>query len=243
MILFPAVDIKNGKVVRLLQGNFDDVTEYSTDPITVAKKWESLGARWLHLVDLDGAQTGEMNNFHWITAIAKAVKIPVQAGGGVRTEEAVERLITAGVSRVILGTRVVEDEKFLNIALSRWPQNIAVSLDYFGGIVVTRGWAVMSQWPVIDLAKKFEAAGLKYLICTNVQQDGTLKGPDFEGLQQIAQAVKMSVIASGGISSMDDVKKLMATKTDNLIGAITGKAIYEGKLDFSEAVKLCSIKG
>lgn len=240
MILFPAIDIKGGKVVRLLQGRFDDVTEYSTDPITVAKKWESLGAQWLHVVDLDGAQTGVMSNFDWITSIAKAAKIPIQVGGGIRSEEAIEKLVTAGVSRVILGTRVVEDENFLGTVLARWPKHIAVSLDYFGGMVVTRGWAVMSQWPVVDLAKKFEQAGLKYLICTNVQQDGTLKGPDFEGLRQISEAVKISVIASGGISSMDDVKKILATKTDNMIGAITGKAIYEGKLDFAAAVKLCS---
>ena len=240
MILFPAIDLKNGKVVRLLQGRFDDVTQYSTNPVTVAQKWESLGAQWLHLVDLDGAQTGQMNNMEWIFNIVKAVKIPVQVGGGVRSEDVVVKLIDGGVARVILGTRAVEDENFLSDVLVKWPDQIAVSLDHSGGYVVTRGWAVMSQWLVVDLAQKLEKLGLKYLISTNVALDGMLKGPDFDGMKELLNAVKMSVIASGGISSLDDLKKFMAMKSSNLLGAITGKAIYEGKLDFSEAVKICS---
>ena len=243
MILFPAIDIKNGKVVRLLQGRFEDVTQYATNPVTVAQKWESLGAQWLHIVDLDGAQTGQMNNMEWIFNIVRSVKIPVQVGGGVRSEEIIAKLIEGGVARVILGTRVVEDDSFLEQVLAKWPDQIAVSLDHSGGYVVTRGWAVMSQWSVIDLATKLEKLGLKYLISTNVAMDGMLKGPDFNGLKELLSAVKISVIASGGISSLDDLKKLMAMNSPNLLGAITGKAIYEGKIDFSEAVKACLTNG
>lgn len=243
MILFPAIDLKNGKVVRLLQGRFDDVTQYCANPVTAAQKWESLGAQWLHIVDLDGAQTGQMNNIEWILNIAHSVKIPVQVGGGVRSEELIARLIDGGVARVILGTRVIEDENFLGQVLAKWPDQIAVSLDHSGGYVVTRGWAVMSPWTVIDLAKKLEGLGLKYLISTNIIMDGMLKGPDYAGLQDLLNTVKTSVIASGGISCLDDLKKLMTMKSPKLLGAITGKAIYEGKLDFSEAVKVCSTSG
>ena len=240
MILFPAIDLKNGKVVRLLQGRFNDVTQYATNPVTVAQKWESLGAQWLHVVDLDGAQTGQMNNMEWIFNIVRSVKIPVQVGGGVRSEEVIAKLMDGGVARVILGTRVIEDENFLGGALKKWKDQIAVSLDHSEGFVVTRGWAVMSTWPINDLARKLELLGLKYLISTNVVMDGMLKGPDFVGLKELLNSVKISVIASGGISCVDDLKKLMAIKAPNLLGAITGKAIYEGKIDFSEAVKTCS---
>ncbi|MBL8013493.1 MAG: 1-(5-phosphoribosyl)-5-[(5-phosphoribosylamino)methylideneamino]imidazole-4-carboxamide isomerase [Candidatus Omnitrophica bacterium] len=240
MILFPAIDLKNGKVVRLLQGRFDNMTQYATNPVTVAQKWESLGAQWLHVVDLDGAQTGQMNNMEWIFNIVRSVKIPVQVGGGVRSEEIISRLISGGVSRVILGTRVVEDETFLDKVLAKWPDQVAVSLDHSGGFVVTRGWAVISPWTVIDLAKKLERLGLKYLISTNIVKDGMLQGPDYQGLKDLLSAVKISVIASGGISGLDDLKTLMAMNKVNLLGAITGKAIYEGKLDFSEAVAVCS---
>lgn len=243
MILFPAIDLKNGKVVRLLQGRFEDITQYSTNPITVAQKWESLGAKWLHVVDLDGAQTGQMNNMQWIFNIVRSVKIPVQVGGGVRSEEVIAKLIEGGVSRVILGTRVVEDETFLEGVLSKWPDQIAVSLDHSGGYVVTRGWVVLSQWRLIDLAQKLEKLGLKYLISTNVAVDGMLQGPDFEGLKELLNAVQIPVVASGGVSSIDDIKKLVAMESPNFLGMITGKAIYEGKLDFAEAVKICSTNG
>lgn len=243
MILFPAIDIKNGKVVRLSQGRFDAVSQYSTNPITVAQKWESMGAKWLHVVDLDGAQTGQMSNMQWIFNIAKSVKIPVQVGGGVRSEESIAKLIEGGVARVILGTRVVEDEGFLGAMLSKWPDQIAVSLDHSGGYVVTRGWVVLSQWRLIDLAKKLEKLGLKYLISTNVAVDGMLKGPDYEGLKELLTSVKIPVIASGGVSSIDDIRKLKSMGLANLLGLITGKAIYEEKLNFAEAVKLCSTNG
>lgn len=243
MILFPAIDLKNGKVVRLLQGRFDDITQYSTNPVTVAQKWESLGAQWLHLVDLDGAQTGQMNNMEWVFNIVRAVNIPVQVGGGVRSEEIIAKLLDGGVSRIILGTRVVEDESFLEKVLAKWPDQIAVSLDHSGGYVVTRGWAVMSQLLLLDFAKKLETMGLKYLISTNIAVDGMLKGPDFKGLTELLNTVKIPVIASGGISSIEDIKTFIDMKSPNLLGAITGKAIYEGKLDFSEAVKLCSTRG
>jgi phosphoribosylformimino-5-aminoimidazole carboxamide ribotide isomerase len=211
--------------------------------VTVAQKWESMGAKWIHLVDLDGAQTGQMNNMQWIFNIVRSVKIPVQVGGGVRSEETIAKLIEGGVSRVILGTRVIEDEHFIEGVLARWPDQIAVSLDHSGGYVVTRGWVVLSQWKLIDLAQRLEKLGLKYLISTNVAVDGMLQGPDYDGLKELLSAVKMPVIASGGVSSLDDIRKLLAMRSPNLLGVITGKAIYEGKLDFAQAVKICSTNG
>jgi phosphoribosylformimino-5-aminoimidazole carboxamide ribotide isomerase len=158
----------------------------------------------------------------------------------VRSQEVIAKFIDGGVSRVILGTRVIEDDQFIGGVLEKWPEQIAVSLDHSGGYVVTRGWVVISPWTVLELAKKLEKLGLKYLISTNVAVDGMLTGPDYEGLTQLLDSVEISVIASGGISSLDDLKKLMKLNKKNLMGAITGKAIYEGKLDFSEAVNICS---
>jgi len=240
MIIFPAIDIQNGKVVRLLQGKFDEVTEYAADPLVMAQQWVGRGAQWLHVIDLDGAKEGTIQNWDSIIQIAKNVPIPVQMGGGVRTIEDIQRLLDAGVQRVVLGTKVIEDREFLKDILSRWPENIAVSLDCSNGMVAQRGWTSVTELRGVDFAKELETLGLKYIIYTDIARDGMLTGPNFESIQEMLDAVNIALIASGGISKLDDVKKLQTLTSQGLIGAITGKAIYEGTLNLEEALKLCS---
>ena len=240
MIIFPAIDIKDGKVVRLLQGRFDDVTKYSDNPVTVAQTWADKGAQWLHIVDLDGAKDEKISNLSVISEIAHNVNIPIEMGGGIRTKEDIINLLNAGVSRVILGTKVVEDCEFLKEILSIWPEQIAVSLDCKNGMVAKKGWTSVTDLKAVDFAKELEQLGLKYLVYTDIKRDGMLTGPDIEGLKSILEAVNIPIIASGGISSIEDIKKLLELKNSGLLGAITGKALYEGTLDLESALKLCS---
>ena len=239
MIIFPAIDLKDGKVVRLLQGRFDRVTHYEKDYLTVAKEWEAAGARWLHVVDLDGAKTGVMHNRDAILKIAKAVKIPIQAGGGLRDEAAIDSLLENGVTRVILGTRAIEDPEFRKKVFQRWDHKIGVSLDCTDGFVAEHGWTQTSNLKAVDLSKTLEEEGLKTLIYTDVRHDGALKVPNYEGIAQMLKASNISLIVSGGISNLEDVKKLRTLEANGLIGMIVGKAIYEGQLDLNEAVKFC----
>ena len=238
MIIFPAIDLKDGKVVRLLQGRFDRVTHYDQDYLTTAKQWEAQGARWLHVVDLDGARTGAMQNRAAILEIAKAVKIPVQAGGGIRDEAAVDELLESGVTRVILGTRAIEDPAFRKKVFQRWDHKIGVSLDCTDGFVAEHGWTSTSNLKAVEFSRQLEEEGLKTLIYTDVRRDGTLKGPNFEGIEQMLKSSRIGLIASGGISSLEDIKRLKTYQAEGLIGVITGKAIYEGTLNFEQAVKL-----
>jgi len=242
MIVIPAIDIKDSKVVRLHQGKFDEVTEYSEDPVAVAQKWEAEGAQRLHVVDLDGALSGKIQNFNIIAKITKSVKIPVQVGGGIRSKADIDGLFATGVSWAILGTKIVEDTGFLKTVLNAYGEKIIVSLDCSNGIVAQRGWTSVSSLKGTDFARSLEQAGLKCLVYTDIARDGTLKGPNIEGLKEILNTVKIDVIASGGISGIEDIKKLNALKSDQLIGAITGKAIYDGRLNLKEAVSLCSTK-
>ena len=239
MLIFPAIDIKDGKVVRLVQGDFDQVTEYSHDPLNMAKHWREQGAQWLHLVDLDGAKTGEIQNFKVILQVAQAMDIPVQMGGGVRSLENIEQLIDGGVARVILGTRAIEDRDFLKTALERWNKKIAVSLDCHKGMVAQRGWVETSDVRATDLVKELQDMGLQCLIYTDIARDGMLTGPNFEELENILDCCDIPTIASGGVSNIEDIKRLAALVDKGLLGAITGKAIYEGKLDLKEALALC----
>jgi phosphoribosylformimino-5-aminoimidazole carboxamide ribotide isomerase len=243
MIIFPAIDIKEGNVVRLVQGHFDEVTEYSGAPVAIAKLWEDKGAQWIHVVDLDGAKTGEMQNRDTILEIANAVNIPIQTGGGIRTEEDILRLIEGGVARVILGTKVIEDRGFLKRVIDRWKDKIAVSLDCSMGMVAQRGWTSTTNLKAVDFVKDLEMYGVSCLIYTDIARDGMLTGPDLEGIKALAERTSIPIIASGGISSIDDIKKLCALKDKGIIGAITGRAIYEGKLDIKEALKICSQNG
>ncbi len=240
MIIYPAIDIKDGKVVRLRQGKFSDVTEYSSEPVAVARDWVRQGAQWLHLVDLDGALEGQIRNFGAIQNIVKSVPVPVQMGGGIRREDEIEGLLHAGVKRVILGTQIIQNKEFLKNILKRWPENIAVSLDCKDGKVMQRGWTASTDIKGTDLAKELEQGGLQCLIYTDIRRDGMLSGPNLEALSEILNTVKIPVIASGGVSNLDDIKNLMAITPRKLLGAITGRAIYEGTLDLKKAIDLCA---
>ena len=243
MIIFPAIDIKDGKVVRLFQGRFDQMTEYSDDPVATAKRWEDRGAEWLHVVDLDGALTGEMQNFDIITKIAREVEIPIQVGGGIRSKETIEKLFSDGVTRIVMGTKVIENRTFLMEVVHKWKERIIVSLDCSNGLLTQRGWTSMTNLKATVFAQEIENLGLHHLIYTDIAKDGVLQGPNFRGIEEILNSVSIPVIASGGISSLEDLKRLRALEPKGLIGAITGKAIYEGKFDLKEAMNVCSQKG
>ncbi len=236
MILLPAIDIKGGKVVRLFQGRFSDITEYADDPVLMARRWVEFGAPWLHVVDLDGAKDGVMANREVITRIAQTVKVPVEVGGGIRNKESVETLIKAGISRVILGTKAIEDRKFLKDMLNQYGEKICVSLDCANGFVAQRGWVAKTEIKGTDLALEFQELGLKWMVYTDIARDGTLAGPNFAQIQKMIDTVKdINLIASGGIATIEDVRQLASMK--GVAAAITGMAIYEGKLDFKKALE------
>ncbi|HQP10221.1 MAG TPA: 1-(5-phosphoribosyl)-5-[(5-phosphoribosylamino)methylideneamino]imidazole-4-carboxamide isomerase [Candidatus Omnitrophota bacterium] len=242
MIIFPAIDIKEGKVVRLMQGNFNEVTEYSGSPVAMAKLWQAKGAPWLHVIDLDGAQTGQTQNTDKIIDIAQSVSIPVQTGGGIRAKKDIEKLLNGGVARVILGTKGVEDLAFLKEVIGQWQEKIAVSLDCSNGIIAQRGWTETSGLKATDFVKELEKLGLSCLIYTDISRDGMMSGPNVEALTELAETTTIPIIASGGISKIDDIKALLAIEDKGIFGIITGKAIYEGKLNLKEALNLCSPK-
>ena len=236
MIIFPAIDIKEGKVVRLLQGKFDEGTEYSHDPLDMAKKWRDDGAEWLHIVDLDGAKTGKIQNMEAILNIVNNIDIPVEMGGGIRTIDDIEQLIDGGVKRVILGTKAINDLVFLKELIDRWKDKIAVSLDCSNGIILQKGWTSSTDIKACEFVKELEAIGLSCLIYTDVARDGMLTGPNIEALKELLAVTSIPIISSGGISSIDDIKALVDLNEEKVIGAITGKAIYEGKLNLREAI-------
>ncbi len=242
MIIFPAIDIKDGKVVRLSQGKFHEITIYSDDPVSIGKRWESEGASWLHVVDLDGAEQGQIKNFSIIAEIVKTVNIPVQMGGGVRTVEDIDRLLSAGIQRVILGTKVIEDREFLKSILGRWAGRVIVSLDCSRGIVAQKGWTSLSNLKSTDFAKELEKIGLDTLVFTDIARDGTMKGPNINSIKEILNSVSIPVIASGGVSSLEDITKLKSIGPRKLMGAIVGKAIYEGQFELKDALNICSRK-
>ncbi len=240
MLIIPAIDIKAGKVVRLCRGEFDSPTVYSSSPVSVAKQWESEGAKLLHVVDLDGALYGEPKNTDTVESIAKAVSIPVQAGGGVRTKEAIEQLISCGVSRVVLGTAACEDELFLSRMLADFGKKLTISIDVKSGLAATKGWKAASGLKPEDLIKGLEAAGLEVFIYTDISRDGMLKGPNVRGIKKMLSAVKSSrMIASGGVSCLNDLLGLEKLQPKGLIGVIVGKALYEKRIDLRQAIELC----
>ena len=243
MMIIPAIDIKDGKVVRLLRGDFEKPTVYSDDPVAVAQKWEAAGASMLHVVDLDGALTGVNKNFDVISLMATSVKIPIQLGGGLRSEYNIARFLAGGISRVILGTKAIESREFLKEVLAQWQEKIVLSLDCTNGVLAEQGWTKVSNLKATDFAREIEPLGVSCLIYTDIARDGTLSGPNINGIEELLKAVKIPVIASGGISSINDIKSLLALEPQGLTGIITGKAIYEGRLDLKEAINLCSLRG
>lgn len=231
MIIFPAIDIRGGKCVRLEQGMADRETVYGEDPVERAKLWESNGAEFLHVVDLDGAFQGVRQNRDVIKRLVDSVSIPVEFGGGIRTLKDIEDVIKLGISRVILGTSVVEEDGFLEKALNKYGEKIAVSIDAKDGYVALNGWTKISDIKANYYAKVLENLGLKTIIYTDISKDGMLKGPNFDEMRTLKDIVDMDIIASGGISSIDDINRL---KDLEVYGAIIGKALYTGNIKLEE---------
>ncbi len=239
MIIIPAIDLRQGKVVRLLQGKFQEQTIYSDKPAGVALEWQRLGAGLIHVVDLDGAETGQLKNLEAIQGIIKNIKIPIEVGGGIRQKEDIVRLFDMGVSRVVLGTKVLEDEEFLKDCLSIWGSRIVISIDCSHGKAANRGWTSVSAIKATDLAQKVESLGVREIIYTDISRDGTLLGSNIPGIKSILGVVKIPLIASGGVASLEDVKNLKNLEPDGLKGVIIGKALYEGLINLAVAIKLC----
>lgn len=241
MLIIPAIDLKEGKCVRLLQGRAEDKTVYSDNPAETARRWAAEGAELLHIVDLDGAFSGAQTNIESIKAIRKAVSADLELGGGIRDMETIDMLTSMGINRVILGTIAAKNPDFLKRASDRHPGRIIAGIDAKDGKVAVKGWVETTGIDALDLAKKMKECGAAGIIYTDISRDGMLTGPNFEATARMAENVDVPVIASGGISSMDDIKKLLNIK--GLWGAITGKAIYTGRLDVREALELTKTQG
>lgn len=238
MILYPAIDLKQGHVVRLKQGDMDQATVYGSDPAAVARDFEATGFEWIHVVDLDGAFAGQTVNLQAVEGVVDSVSIPVQLGGGIRDMAGVEGWLKRGISRVVLGTAAVRDPDFVREAARAFPGKIAVGVDARGGKVAVEGWAEVSELSALDLARRFEDAGIAAIIYTDIGRDGLLKGLDFEGTRELAASVSIPVIASGGLAGIDDVHALMLPENSTIAGAITGRALYDGRLDAAQALAL-----
>lgn len=240
-ILFPAIDLKDGECVRLKLGDMDTATVYNRDPAAQAAAFEAEGFEWLHVVDLDGAFAGTSRNGAAIEAILSATSNPVQLGGGIRTMEQIEAWLDKGLARVILGTVAVRDPDLVRAACRAFPGRIAVGIDARGGIVAVEGWATASSLTVLDLARRFEDAGVAAIIYTDIDRDGVLTGINWEATIALAEATSIPVIASGGLASIEDVRRLTMPDARRIAGAITGRALYDGRLDPAEA--LAVLKG
>jgi len=238
MILFPAIDLKNGEAVRLQQGDMARATVFNKDPAAQAKSFEAQGFEWLHLVDLDGAFAGKPVNALAVAQILKKVKIPVQLGGGIRNMKTVEAWLGEGVSRVIIGTAAVREPEFVKQAARKYPGKIAIGIDARYGKVAISGWAEETQLEAAEVARLFEGAGVAAIIYTDVERDGMMEGLNLDSTIALAEAVSIPVIASGGFASIDDVKALLEPRAKKLIGAIAGRALYDGRIDAKEALAL-----
>jgi phosphoribosylformimino-5-aminoimidazole carboxamide ribotide isomerase len=240
MIVIPAIDLKDGQCVRLRQGEMDSATVFSLDPAAMARKWVESGARRLHLVDLNGAFAGKPVNEAAIKAITDAVgeDIPVQLGGGIRDLDTIERYLDDGITYVIIGSAAVKNPGFLHDACNAFPGHIIVGLDAKEGMVAVEGWSKVTHHEVVDLAKRFEGYGVEAVVYTDIGRDGMLSGVNVDATVKLAQALSIPVIASGGITNLDDIRNLCAVEGEGIMGAITGRAIYEGTLDFAAAQKL-----
>ncbi|MEA3275444.1 MAG: 1-(5-phosphoribosyl)-5-[(5-phosphoribosylamino)methylideneamino]imidazole-4-carboxamide isomerase [Pseudomonadota bacterium] len=239
MLLIPAIDLKDGRCVRLRQGRMDDETVFSDDPVQMAGRWVSEGARRLHLVDLNGAFAGEPVNGGAIRAIAAAYPdLPIQVGGGIRDEATIDAYLRAGVTYAIVGTQAVKEPAFVARACKAFPGHVIVGLDAKDGQVAIKGWAEITEHRVEDLARRFEADGVTAIVYTDIGRDGMLSGPNVEATRALAEAVRIPVVASGGITNLDDVRALCAVADSGIMGAITGRAIYEGTLDFGEGQRV-----
>lgn len=238
MILFPAIDLKEGQCVRLKLGDMNQATVYNSDPAAQAIAFEEQGFEWLHVVDLDGAFAGESRNGEAVEAILKATKNPVQLGGGIRTHDHIDAWLAKGLARVILGTVAVRDPPLVREACRLHPGRIAVGIDAKGGKVAVEGWAEASSLGVVELAKKFEGAGVAAIIYTDIDRDGVLAGINWDATIALAEAVSIPVIASGGLASLADIRRMTMPNAQKLEGAISGRALYDGRIDPAEALSL-----
>lgn len=234
MIIFPAIDILDGQCVRLIQGDYNREKVYSNSPVDMAKQWEKKGAEYIHIVDLNGAKTGVSINKEIIKEIANTVSIPVQVGGGIRSVDTIKYYLENGVSRVIIGTAAINNQEFLQGAVETFGEKIAVSIDARNGYVATDGWTDTSDVSALDLIKKLEEVGVKTIVYTDIAKDGMLQGPNLTEQQTINKATKMDVIASGGVTTKEDVENLRQL---NMYGTIIGKALYDGKLEFESLME------
>jgi phosphoribosylformimino-5-aminoimidazole carboxamide ribotide isomerase len=238
MIVIPAIDLKNGQCVRLEQGLMEKDTVYSDDPAAMARHWQDEGGELLHLVDLDGAFAGVPKNRAAIQAIVAAVDIPTELGGGIRDLETIEAYLGLGIDRVILGTVAKENPVLVAEACRRFPGRIVVGIDAKDGLVAVRGWAELTAKKAVDLAKEMEGLGVTDIIYTDIARDGMMQGPNLAATEALARAISIPVIASGGVSSLDDIRNLLQIETSGVAGVITGKAIYNGSLNLRDAVAL-----
>lgn len=235
MRIYPAIDIKDGNCVRLLQGRFSDVTVYGNSPADMAKKWEALGGEFIHVVDLDGALKGHGVNAEIIRKICQTVKVPVQTGGGIRTMEDIEAKLSCGINRVIIGTKAVSDSEFVKRAVDKYGDKIVIGIDAKDGIVAIEGWEKTSDFTAVEFAKKMTDIGVKTIVYTDIATDGTLAGPNIEAMSEMVNSVNADIIASGGIGNIEHIKSLIPTGVE---GVIVGRALYTGNVVLAEAVKI-----
>ncbi|HHM04836.1 MAG TPA: 1-(5-phosphoribosyl)-5-[(5-phosphoribosylamino)methylideneamino]imidazole-4-carboxamide isomerase [Gammaproteobacteria bacterium] len=244
MLVIPAIDLKDGKCVRLRQGRMEEDTVFSDDPVATAGRWVSAGAKRLHIVDLNGAFAGRPVNAEVIRRICEAhPEVPIQVGGGIRDDDTIETYLDMGVSYVVLGTNAVNVPHFVGDACSEFPGHIIVGLDAKDGKVAIDGWSKLSNHDVIDLAQRFEREGVDAIIYTDISRDGMMSGANLEATRALAQAIHIPVIASGGIASLDDIHKLAELAGDGVMGAVVGRALYEGEIDLAEAQQLVDDAG
>jgi phosphoribosylformimino-5-aminoimidazole carboxamide ribotide isomerase len=238
MILFPAIDLKNGQCVRLVHGEMERTTVFNDDPGAQAKSFEQQGFEWIHLVDLNGAFAGKPINGSAVENILRNITIPAQLGGGIRDLATIEDWLSRGLSRLILGTVALRDPELVKEACRKFPGKIAVGIDARGGYVAVEGWAKVSDMPTLELAKKFEDAGAAAIIYTDIDRDGAMQGMNVAGTTELANAISTPVIASGGVTNLDDLKALKQAPTDNIMGVISGRAIYDGRLDIVQSLTI-----
>ena len=238
MIIIPAVDIKEGKCVRLLQGRMEDTTHYSDDPVKMAQKWEACGAVLIHVIDLDGAFAKQVKNLKTIQDILAGINVPIQVGGGIRDLKTIEMYINAGVSKVIIGSEALYNPGLVKDACKRFEGKIVVGIDARNGMVAVEGWAQTSETRAIDLAKEFESCGVAAINFTDIHRDGMQTGPNIEETAALADSVSIPIVASGGVHTIQDIKNLLEIESKGVTGVITGRALYEGSLDLKEAIRI-----
>ena len=240
MIIIPAVDIKDGRCVRLLQGRKDKETVFSDDPIAMARRWEQEGAQRIHVIDLDGAFEKSPQNVTVIERMIEKIAVPIQVGGGIRERHTVDRYMQAGADRVIIGTEAIRNPDLVTECCRAYPDRIVVAIDARQGLVAIEGWVETTRTPAVELAKRFEATGVAAINFTDIHRDGMQTGPNVEETRKLAEAISIPVVASGGVSSLEDIQHLLPLEASGVVGVITGKALYTGALRLADAIAICN---